>query len=186
MAPARLWDWFIINLKIGLLSFGGGGRTMLYRDAIVEEKKWLDDDQFQEVLTLAQVLPGPNLVNLSAYFGHRLSGVFGSFLGILGLATPGAFGVIVLATLVDLSKPFWTQLFRGFSIGSSTLFTILIIALIRGLSVVSQDRVRSHKFKIGLRGILAFVVALASLTGQPLLPVLFSGIALGLILEFAT
>ncbi len=83
MQPDKTRDWLVINLKIGALSFGSAGRAMLYRDAVVNDKKWLTDDEFQEVMTITQILPGPNLVNLSAYLGYRLSGKLGTVGGLL-------------------------------------------------------------------------------------------------------
>jgi len=71
-------DWLRVNLAIGTLSFGSASRIVLYEDAVVRERGWLTADEFSEVLTVAQLLPGPNLVNLSAYLGYRLVGIPGT------------------------------------------------------------------------------------------------------------
>ena len=83
-------DWLRVNLAIGTLSFGSASRIVLYEDAVVRDRGWLTADEFSEVLTVAQLLPGPNLVNLSAYLGYRLVGVAGALVGIVCLCLPGA------------------------------------------------------------------------------------------------
>ena len=63
---------------------------MLYEEAVVQRRGWLSAAEFEEVLTIAQLLPGPNLVNLAAYLGYRLVGPVLAVLGVLCLCLPGA------------------------------------------------------------------------------------------------
>jgi DNA-directed RNA polymerase specialized sigma24 family protein len=56
--------------KISLASFGGG-LSAWARRLIVEEKKWLDDEEFLSALTLSRVLPGANQMNFAVYVGNR-------------------------------------------------------------------------------------------------------------------
>jgi chromate transporter len=90
----------IINVfgTIGLTSFGGA-RAAYFRHALVVARRWLDDDQFLEGLTVSQILPGPNVSNLSAYFGNRLRGIPGSLLATLSFLLPGAAAILILSIL---------------------------------------------------------------------------------------
>jgi chromate transporter len=57
---------------------------------IVEEKKWLTAEEFNETFSLAQFLPGPNVVNMSVVFGSRMRGAPGAVVALLGLIGPPA------------------------------------------------------------------------------------------------
>src|SRR5690606_32371899 len=60
-------DLFFGFAKMGLSGFGGV--LAFARQIMVEERRWLDDREFAEMLALGQVLPGPNVVNLSMFVG---------------------------------------------------------------------------------------------------------------------
>lgn len=71
--------------KIGVSAFGGA--LPWARRVLVEEKGWLDDREFTEILTVCQAIPGPNVVNTSVFIGTHYRGVSGgaiSFLGLVG------------------------------------------------------------------------------------------------------
>lgn len=81
---------------IGVTSFGGG-RSAYFRHAVVTTRHWLTDSQFLEGLTLAQILPGPNISNLSVYLGQRLRGLLGALLTVSAVVLPGAGMILLLA-----------------------------------------------------------------------------------------
>src|SRR4051794_1649414 len=105
MKAADFPSWFWINFKIGALSFGSASRTMLYEEEVVGRRGWLTGDEFQEVLTLAQMLPGPNLLNLAACLGYRLFPAGSAILAVLPLVLPGAVLVVLAALWVPLDNP---------------------------------------------------------------------------------
>src|SRR5215831_6099210 len=72
--------------KISLASFGGGLSAWSQR-YVVEEKKWLDDEEFLSALTLSRVLPGANQVNFAVYVGNRFHSAPGAVAAVLGLLT---------------------------------------------------------------------------------------------------
>lgn len=89
-------ELFLGFLKIGLLGFGGVQPWA--RHIIVEERRWLSDAEFAEVLGIGQVLPGPNTLNAAVLIGDRFQGVPGVLLSLLGqLAMP-----IVIVTSLAL------------------------------------------------------------------------------------
>lgn len=81
---------------IGLTSFGGA-RAAYFRHALVVSRGWIDDQQFLEGLTLSQVLPGPNISNLSVYLGQRIRGVAGAALAVTSMLLPGTLMIVALA-----------------------------------------------------------------------------------------
>ncbi|CAN5832756.1 chromate transporter [soil metagenome] len=92
-------ELFLGFLKIGLLGFGGVGPQA--RHIIVEERRWLSDQEFAEVLGVGQMLPGPNTVNAAVILGDRFQGPAGALASLLGLMAMPLVIVIALAIVYD-------------------------------------------------------------------------------------
>jgi chromate transporter len=84
----------VLFINIGLMSFGGSSMAWMHRE-LVERRKLLDDHEFITGLTIAQVLPGANPVNLALYLGMQVRGKLGAAAAVLGVVLP-AFCVILL------------------------------------------------------------------------------------------
>ena len=76
-------DLFVGFLKVGIQGFGGV--LPWARRMIVEERHWLSEVEFTDLLSLCQLLPGPNIVNVSVALGHRFAGFKGAAAAVLGL-----------------------------------------------------------------------------------------------------
>ena len=76
-------ELFVAFAKIALSGFGGV--IAWARRVLVQDRGWLTPQEFAEVLALCQVLPGPNIVNMSIAVGGRFRGVPGSLAGFFGL-----------------------------------------------------------------------------------------------------
>lgn len=74
---------FASFLKMGLLGFGGV--LPWARRVIVDERGWLCDREFAELIGLCQALPGPNVVNLAVIIGARTHGPLGSLIALTGI-----------------------------------------------------------------------------------------------------
>lgn len=82
-----LLSLIIVFSRVGITSFGGSTAAWLYRE-IVQRRGWLDEDHFITALTLSQVLPGANPVNLSIYVGSQLRGGIGGAAAVFGMVMP--------------------------------------------------------------------------------------------------
>ena len=94
---------FLLFLKISLTSFGGSSAAWVYRE-VVERRGWLDEKAYLTGLTIAQVLPGANPVNLSLYIGMQLRGGLGAVVAVLGIVLPAfcvIMGIFYLYNLLD-------------------------------------------------------------------------------------
>jgi chromate transporter len=80
--PGRA-ELFLGYLKVGLLGFGGVAAWA--RRVIVEERHWLTEREYAEILGLGQVLPGPNVGNAAVMIGRRFHGLAGALLATGGL-----------------------------------------------------------------------------------------------------
>jgi chromate transporter len=85
VAPS-LFDLFSAFALISLYSFGGV--LAWSRRMLVEERKWMTAEEFNDAYALCQFLPGPNVVNLSVVFGRRIRGVAGAVAALIGLLGP--------------------------------------------------------------------------------------------------
>jgi len=87
-----------VFFRVGITSFGGSTAAWLYRET-VEKRGWLDEQGFVTALTLCQVLPGANPVNLSIYVGSQLRGGLGGAAAVLGMVFPPFCVILALGYL---------------------------------------------------------------------------------------
>ena len=72
---------FIAFLKISLYGFGGG---LWARRIAVEQHGWLSEDEFADIVSLCQFMPGPNVVGIAVCVGAKLRGLIGSIAAVCG------------------------------------------------------------------------------------------------------
>lgn len=90
---------FFTMLKIGFFTFGGGyGMIALLESELVEKKKWIEKDEFVDMIAIAESTPGPIAVNASTYVGYKIAGFMGSLLAMIGVCLP-SFIIIFLISL---------------------------------------------------------------------------------------
>jgi chromate transporter len=73
-----------VFLKIALASFGGGLSAWTQR-VVVEERRWLSNEQFLSAVTISRLFPGPNQVNMAIYIGEHFRGLPGALAALAGL-----------------------------------------------------------------------------------------------------
>ncbi|MBS0321625.1 MAG: chromate transporter [Proteobacteria bacterium] len=81
--PPSLRTLFFRFMEVGLSGFGGV--LPFARRMLVEQRAWLTEHEFAEMLSLGQFLPGPNIVNVAVMVGRKFHGVRGSFAAVGGL-----------------------------------------------------------------------------------------------------
>jgi chromate transporter len=96
-ARPGLIELFVSFVKVALSGFGAA--LPWARRMIVEQKKWMTTQEFNEAFALAQFLPGPNVANFSVVFGARFGGAPGAAAAFFGLMLPPLAIVMVLAAL---------------------------------------------------------------------------------------
>ena len=90
------WAFF----QIGLFSFGGGYAAVpLIQSQIVETNKWLEMSQFADLITIAEMTPGPIAVNSATFVGQQVAGLTGAIVCTLGCITPSLIIVLILSWL---------------------------------------------------------------------------------------
>ncbi|MED5613531.1 chromate transporter [Janthinobacterium sp. P210005] len=95
--PASLADLFFSFTWLALQGFGGV-LAVIQRE-MVERKRWLTQEEFLEDWAVAQIMPGPNVVNLSLMVGGRYFGLKGALTALAGMLTVPLVIVLVLGVL---------------------------------------------------------------------------------------
>ena len=82
---------FISFLKIGLFSFGGGYAALpLIQQEVVVDNGWLAMGEFNDLITISQMTPGPIALNSATFVGQRVAGFPGSLAATMGCILPSA------------------------------------------------------------------------------------------------
>jgi len=94
----KIIEVFLIFLRLGLTSFGGPIAHLAYfQDEFVNRKKWLDEKQYTEIVTLCQFLPGPASSQVGMVIGKIRAGFLGSVFAWLGFTLPSTILMILFA-----------------------------------------------------------------------------------------
>ena len=170
---------FLSFLQIGLFSIGGGYAAMpLIQAQVVENHSWLTMSEFTDLITIAEMTPGPIAVNSATFVGIRIAGFLGALIATFGCILPSLFIVSLLA--------FIYYRYKTLSLLQSVLASLrpAVVALIAsaGISILLQlmfaekDMLIEYLnfIEVGLF-ILAFFV-LRKLKWNPILVMVLCGI----------
>ena len=142
--PQSCTDLFVSFLWMALQGFGGV--LAVVQRELVEKKQWLSREQFVEDWSVAQALPGPNVINLSIMIGAREFGVRGALASLAGLLLlPGAL-VLTLAALYDSVAHTWAA--QAALRGMGAVVAGLVLAT--GLKLVPALRLNPLGYGLGL------------------------------------
>ena len=160
--------------RMGLSGFGGV--LPFARAGIVDRNRWLSNTEFAELLSLGQVLPGPNIVNLSVMLGYRYHGVRGAASAMGGLVLVPAVLLLLIVMLYDHYSALSVvqNLLKGMAAVAAGLVLSTAVKLAQGQSRTWRA------IGIGL-GVFLTIGVLQ----WPLLPVMLVLIPLALVLEWS-
>ncbi|MBO5816081.1 MAG: chromate transporter [Bacteroidales bacterium] len=94
---ASLWKIFLVFAKIGAFTIGGGIPMIAAIKSELVERKWLNDEDFVDIITLAQTAPGLFAVNISILTGHKLRGTKGSVVATIASCLPPFLIILMVA-----------------------------------------------------------------------------------------
>lgn len=102
---------FLAFFRVGMLGYGGGPSSIpLVHKEVVDKYKWMNDDEFADVLALGNTLPGPIATKMAGYIGYRVGGIFGLINATLSTILPTIILMIVLLTTISSIKDYpWVQ-----------------------------------------------------------------------------
>ena len=165
--PESPRDLFVSFTWLALQGFGGV--LAVVQREMVEKKRWLSPDQFLEDWAVAQVLPGPNVINLSLMIGDRYFGLRGAIAAVAGMLTVPLFVILALALLYAqyAGHPQVAGALRGMGAVAGGLIAAT------GIKLVPQLRRHPLGFGVCLAFVAVVAIAIAGLR-SPLLWVLLA------------
>ena len=148
---------FVSFLKMGLLGFGG---VMPWaRRVLVDERRWLTEREFVELLGMCQILPGPNVVNMSVILGARWMGATGALLALSGILFVPV--VVVLMMAASYATVAQSELARNAIAAASAAAAGLILGT--AIRLLRGARPPPHGLVVGAMVFVAVAIAHAPL-----------------------
>lgn len=128
-APRSPAELFIAFTSLALQGFGGV--LPVAQRELVDKRAWLTREEFAETLSIGQVLPGPNVVNMSLMIGDRFFGWRGAFAALAGMLLAPLLIVLTLATLYMqiASTPMAAGAIRGMGAVAAGLIFAMAVKL---------------------------------------------------------
>lgn len=161
---------FLSFLQVGMFSVGGGYAAIpLIQSQVVEQHGWLTMQEFTDLVTIAEMTPGPIAVNAATFVGLRIAQVSGAIVATLGCITPALFFVSLLSYIY--------RRYKDISLLQSVLACLrpVIVALIfgAGLSILSMvafggdAKTPAHLDWVGIGSFAAAFLRCGSSNGTP-------------------
>jgi chromate transporter len=148
-------------------SFAFGGVLPWARYVMVEQRRWLTAEEFTDTLALCQLLPGPNIMNMSVAVGARFHGAAGAVAAVFGLMVVPVTIVLILASFYArfADVPEVDRALAGMAAAAA--------GLILGMAAKMADPILRQRFRYAAPFIALTFVAVALLR-LPLWPVLLT------------
>lgn len=125
------WTMF----KIGLFTFGGGyAMIALLENEFVEKQKFLEKDEFLDVVAIAESTPGPIAINMATYIGYKKLRFLGSAFATFGVVLPSFIIIFTISLFLDafLSLTPVANAFRGIQV------CVIYLILSAGIKMLKQ------------------------------------------------
>jgi len=171
----KLFELFMVFFKIGAFTIGGGyAMVPLIQEEVCSRKKWSSDEEFLDIIAIAQSLPGVLAVNTASILGYKLFGIPGVLAAVLGAVLPSFMIILVIGMFfTQFTKYQITErIFRGVRPAVASLMAFAVIKLGR--------KVGATGFNIAM-GVLAIILLILGV--HPILIIICSGI-IGIAVEY--
>lgn len=97
-----LWELFVLFFKLGAFTIGGGVAMLpLLQHSLTEEKKWFSQDEFVDIVSVCQSLPGVIAINMATYVGFKKKGFIGSLISTIGVVLPSFCMILIIAAFIS-------------------------------------------------------------------------------------
>jgi len=127
----KVFPMFLEFFRLGLITFGGGIAMLPVMKSTALKHQWIEEKDWEEVVTLSQLAPGAIAVNCANLIGYRFYGLLGSIAAILGMILPPVLIITLIALGFEfiLEEPLVQSALRGMFIVVFILFFKAIITL---------------------------------------------------------
>ena len=176
----ELLTLFLFFFKVGLLSFGGGYAVIPVIQQEVEARNWLTAAQFQEIVALSGMAPGPIATNTTTMVGYQIAGFVGAVVATVGIILPSLIIIVLLGSILFRIRHYrWV---KAFFYGLKPVVTGLIVfAAIHFGTSGSADSLFTWSTLVTAAICVGAIIAMMKYKTHPLLIIIGSALA-GIIL----
>ena len=146
---------FLTMLKIGLFTFGGGyAMIALLENEFVEKKKYVDKDEFLDLVAIAESTPGPIAINAATYLGYKQLGFIGSLVATIAICIPSFLIIFSISLFFDafLSFTLVEYAFRGIQV------CVIYLIFSAGLKMLKQMKKTAFSITVVLTVVICMIV----------------------------
>ncbi len=165
---------FLAFLQIGAFSFGGGYAAMpLIQEQVVTKHAWLSQAGFADLVTIAEMTPGPIAINAATFVGNQVAGIPGAVVATIGFILPSCIFVTILAWLYQRYRKL--ALMQGVLKSLRPAVVAMIFAAGLGILITTLFLNGTISFVFGnfqYRALILFLAALVCLRGLKWNPIL--------------
>lgn len=167
------WSLFATFFKIGAFTFGGGWAMIsIIEREIVDKHKWIEKEEFLDLLAIAQSLPGILAVNIATAVGDRIKGNRGSMVSALGTVLPSFLIILLIAIFLT------PDIIKNNRIVSSIFMGIrpAVVALIIAPVITSAKAAKLQWKTVWIPFVVALMISLDfGLISNPILYIVLGG-----------
>ncbi|MBR6760793.1 MAG: chromate transporter [Oscillospiraceae bacterium] len=122
----RLFKLFLAFFRIGAFTFGGGYAMIpLIQKEVVENKKWITDQDILDIVAIAESTPGPIAINTATFVGYRVAGVLGAACATFGVVLPSFLIITIISMILKEFQSLKAVQYAFFGIRAGVLALIL-------------------------------------------------------------
>lgn len=172
MCLQLFWAFF----KLGLFTIGGGMAMIpLIQGVVVDQKKWMTEEEAVDCIAVSQGLPGVIAINMATYIGQKKRGALGAIFATVGVILPSFIIIILVVKLLG-------------TVGDSSV----VNGALKGIKAAATGLIAFSAYKVGkkvLTGVFQWILALAAFAAITFLAVnavwtIIAGIACGLLYTY--
>lgn len=155
-----LMDIFLIFLKIGAFTFGGGyAMIALLENEFVDKRSWLNESEFLDMTAIAESTPGPVAINAATYLGYKLAGFKGALTASVAVCIPSFAIIYVISFFYEKFQQItWVaSAFKGIQ--------VCVVYLILSAGLRMFFKMKKNVFNITIFAVVAVSFIFVSLFG---------------------
>ncbi|HEY9577941.1 MAG TPA: chromate transporter [Pseudobacillus sp.] len=134
------WQLFLAFFIANLLGYGGGPASIpLMQQEVVDHYGWMTNEQFVDMLAVANALPGPISTKIAAFTGYQQAGWLGLTVATLATVAPSAIAIVILLKVLNRFKH--SPVVKGMTLLVQPVIAVMMIMLTWEFSHVSFDSI---------------------------------------------
>ena len=149
-----LVKFFLTCNKIGAFTLGGGYAMIpIMEQEFVDKNKWMDKQEFMDIMVVAQTTPGIFSIDMASHIGYKLKGVWGGIVGAIGSALPSIIAILIIAMFCQHFKDnYWVgKFFMG--------VRPAVVALIAAPCFKMAKTANINRYNIGIPVVCCLLIA---------------------------